>query len=318
MSHLIGRSGPRRVLGASLIAVAVGVVSVPAISSGDHAGPIVPGPATFPQQLDRILSARVHHTRLSVVRNTNARRIGRSLAGLRPTWVTGMIRYAKGQHPIRDEVRAWREITRIVRTANPHAGFDVTLNAKQYRDGGEIQRMMHRVRSRLNNDGWFFDFYSKAYRKRPRMIRAAIANAHAHGEWVGGNVFGLRKKRRKMPMRSDFLSVQDFRLRLNLRAVRSLGRRIPVVYHLHNDPARKRSGGCHFIRNLTTRGRRQLIQRRAAQQAKYRFRVSYPALFPECIRSRPGPGNGTFLYSYNAFRDPPMGRTIMRLLNLYD
>src|SRR5687767_13399051 len=124
MSHLVGKSGPRRVLGASLVAVAVGVVSVPAIGSGDHPGPVVPGPATFPQKLDRILSARVHHTRLSVVRNTNARRIGRSLAGLRPTWVTGMIRYAKGQHPIRDEVRAWREITRIVRTANPHAGFD--------------------------------------------------------------------------------------------------------------------------------------------------------------------------------------------------
>ncbi len=311
----MGKSGSGRVLAAAVVAIAV--VSLPATSSGDHPDPIVPGPATFPQRLDRIVSARVHHTRLSVVRNTNARRIGRSLAGLHPTWVTGMIRYAKGQHPNRDERRAWREITRIVRATNPQAGFDVTLNAKQYRDGGEIQRMMHRVRSKLHNDGWFFDFYSKAYRKRPRMIRAAIANAHAHGEWIGGNVFGLKRKR-KMPMRSDFLSVQDFRLRLNLNAVRGLGRLIPVVYHLNNDPGRKSSGGCHFIRRLTTKGRRELIQRRAAQQAKYRFRVSYPVLFPECIRSRPGPGSRTFLYSYNAFRDPPMGRTIIRLLNLYD
>ena len=116
----------------------------------------------------------------------------------------------------------------------------------------------------------------------------------------------------------DFLSVQDYRLRLNLNAVRKLGRRIPVVYHLNNDPAVESSGGCHFIKKLSTKGRRLLIQRRAAQQAKYRFRVSYPVLFPECKRKRPGQGTGSFLYSYNAFRDPPMGRTIARLLDIYD
>ncbi len=50
--------------------------------------------------------------------------------------------------------------------------------------------MMHRIRKKLDNDGWFFDFYSRAYQKRPRMIRAAIANAHAHGEWIGGTSSG--------------------------------------------------------------------------------------------------------------------------------
>ncbi len=156
-------------------------------------------PQAYAQQLSRIVSARVHHTRLSTVRNSNSRRVGRSLASLHPSWVSGLIRYAKGQHPKHDEVRSWREITRIVRAANPQAEFDVTLNAKQYRDGGELMRMMQRVRADLDNDGWFFDFYSTAFRKRPRMIRAAIASAHAHGEWIGGNVFGL-SHRRPMPL----------------------------------------------------------------------------------------------------------------------
>jgi hypothetical protein len=299
-------------------AVVLMLAVFPALSSGDHSGPIVPGPATFPQQLSRIVSARVHHTRLSVVRNTNARRIGRSLATLRPTWVSGLIRYAKGQHPNHREVRTWREITRIVRLASPQAQFDVTLNAKQYRDGDEIQRMMTRIRAALDNDGWFFDFYSTAYRKRPRMIRAAIASAHANGEWIGGNAFGL-SKHRPLPLRSDFLAVQDFRrLQLNQHAVRRLSSLLPVVYHLNNNPERPGSGGCQFIEGLTTAGRRTLIRHRAKQQARYGFRVSYPVLFPECLRNRPGPGDGSFLYSYNAFRDPPMARTIARMLDRYD
>jgi hypothetical protein len=224
------------------------------------------------------------------------------------------MRYAKGQHPIRREVRAWKEITRIVKTANPGAGFDVTLNAKQYRDGAEIHRMMRRVRARLDNDGWFFDFWSNVYEKRPRMIRAAIASAHAHGEWIGGNIFGLEKKR-PLPMRSDFFAIQDFRGRLNLRAVSRLPDRVPLLYHLENDPDRPHSGGCQFIKAMSNAKRRAFVRMRAKQQARYGFRFQYPVFYPECLRYR---RNRTFLQSYNAFRDPPMARTILKLLNRYD
>lgn len=266
--------------------------------------------------LERIVSARVEHTRISTVRNTNARRVGRSLASLHPSWVSGLIRYARGQHPKPSEVRAWREITRIVRSVNPSAQFDVTLNAEQYRNGKELRRMMHRVRKKLNNDGWFFDFYSTAFEVRPRMIRAAIESAHEHGEWIGGNVFGLAKKR-PLPVNSDFLAVQDFGFKLNLPAVRRLSARVPVMYHLNNNPRYPNSGGCQFMQRFTTARRRALIRRRARQQLRYGFRVSYPALFPVCKRKRRR-GEGDFLYSYNAFRDPPMDRTILRLLDRYD
>ena len=81
------------------------------------------------------------------------------------------------------------------------------------------------------------------------------------------------------------------------------------------DPDRPLSGGCHFIKEMTTAKRTALIRHRAHQQARYGFRFSYPALFPECMRYR---RNRTYLESYNAFRDPPMARTIMKMLNRYD
>ncbi len=271
---------------------------------------------TFPQQLSRIVSARVHHGRIATVRNSNSVKIGRALASLRPSWVSGLIRYREGQHPNPEEVRAWRMITGIVQATSPGAEFDVTLNARQYRNGKRLLRMMDKVRSRLDNDGWFLDFFSRAFQKRPRMIRAAIVSAHEHGEWIGGNVFGL-EKRRPLPMTADFYSVQDFHLKLNLGEVRRLSADKPIVYHVHNDPGKPRGGGCRFIQEFSTARRQKLIRHRAAQQLAYGFRVSYPALFPECVRTVPQ-SDRWFIFSYNAFRDPPMVRTIGRLLDRYD
>jgi hypothetical protein len=270
----------------------------------------------FPAQLSRIVSARVHHSRVATVRNTSSGRIGRALASLRPTWVTGLIRYRRGQRPNSAEVRAWRKVTGIIRTVSPEAEFDVVLNAKQYRDGHELLRMMDRVRTRLGNDGWFLDFFSTAFRKRPRMIRAAIADAHEHGEWIGGNVFGLAKDR-PVPLTADFYAVQDFHLKLDLGEVLSLSTLKPVVYHVHNDPGKPHGGGCRFVQKFSTARRRKLISHRAAQQLTFGFRVSYPVLFPVCVRTVPQ-ANRWFLFSYNAFRDPPMVPTIRRLLDRYD
>ena len=89
--------------------------------------------AGFAEAQSRIISARVWHTRIPTVPNANSRRIGRSLSALRPTWVTGLLRYARNQYPHRGEVRAWNQIRRIVRASSPHAQFDVVLNALQYR-----------------------------------------------------------------------------------------------------------------------------------------------------------------------------------------
>lgn len=309
----------RRVAVAGLVLSAI--LATAALTRDDGARAASAPAATSPQfgpALSRVISTRVFHTRLSTVRNSNARRIGRSLSTLHPTWVSGLLRYRRNQYPNRKEARAWREIRRVVHTRSPTAQFDVVLNALQYRTPAAITKAMRRIRAKLGNEGWFFDFFSTAFHKHPKMVRAAIASAHRHGEWVGGNVFGLASRRgQKLPRRADFLAVQDAVFHLNLRAVRRLAKRSQVVYHLHNHPDRQRGGGCRFIEALSSQQRRRFVKRRAAQGASRGFRVSYPVLFPECKRARPN-GPGTFLYSYNAFRDPPVLRAITRLLNRHD
>jgi hypothetical protein len=263
----------------------------------------------------RIISARFFHTRISTVRNSNAGKVGRALGSLQPTWVTGLLRYARHQYPSRAEVRAWNKIRRKVRARSPGAHFDVVLNADHYRTPAAIRLTMRRLRTKLGNEGWFFDFLSGSFRRNPKMVRAAISSAHKHGEWIGGNVFGIASNR-PLPSRVDFLSVQDHVFHLNLGAVRRLATGQRVIYHLNSDPAKAHSGSCRFIQRLNTRQRLGLVRRRAAQQPRVGFRFSYPVLFPQCVRPRKG--GGSFLAAYNAFRDPPMAREIGRLLDLYD
>jgi hypothetical protein len=298
-----------------LAAVAV-ALAIHASAGAVERPSVLPPVASFGPAQSRIVSVRVWHTRIATVPHTNSRRIGRSIATLHPTWVTGLLRYARDQYPHRSEVRAWHQIRRIVRTSSPGAQFDVVLNAMQYRTPRAMRTMMRRLRAKLNNDGWFLDFYSQAFRKHPRMIRAAINSAHGHGEWIGGNVFGIARHQ-PLPHQSDFFSVQDAGIHLNLKAVRHLARRRPVMYHLQNDPDRPRSGGCRFIRSFSDKRRRAMLRARAGQQAKYGFRFSYPALYPECLRRGPE-GHRTFLRAYNAFRHPRVAGEIARLLDRYD
>lgn len=302
----------------ALIGAGVAAAGGPAAAQEAPAAapPLPPAPATFPPAMSRIVHTRYWHTRLRPARNTTPRRVGRSLASLSPTWVSGLMRYARHQYPKRDEVRAWREVRRVVRMTSPGAQFDITLNADQYRTPRAIRTTMRRLRAKLGPEGWFFDFFSTAFRENPRMIKAAINSAHGHGEFIGGNVFGINSGR-PLPARADFWAVQDNVFNLDLKAVKKLAEKRPIMYHLHNKPQDQRSGGCRFIERMNTHRRRKLIKRRARQQRRFDFRFSYPVLFPECQRARPR-GPGTFLYSYNAFRDPPVAKTIGRMLDRYD
>ena len=298
------------------LAVAALVAAIPANADPADRPAVLPPVSAFPPAQSRIVSARVWHTRIATVPNTNARRIGRSLASLRPTWVTGLLRFARNQYPHKSEVHTWKQIRRIVATTSPGVQFDVVLNALQYRTPRAIRTMMRRLRARLGPEGWFFDFYSQAFRKHPRMIRAAINSAHGHGEWIGGNVFGIAGHP-KLPVHSDFFSVQDAGIHLNLKAVRHLAKRRPVMYHLQNDPDKPHSAGCRFIRKFSDKRRMGMIRGRARQQVRAGFRVSYPALFPMCMRRGPK-GHRTFLRAYNAFRHPKVAREIAHLLDRYD
>ena len=263
----------------------------------------------------RIATARVYQHGAWTVPNETPASVGRALARLEPTWVSSLVRFTASESPTAEEVKAWETIRKAVRAASPDAQFDIELNALEFRTPDEIREMMSAVRSKFDNDGWMFDFYTPAYRERPEVVEAAVEDAHDNGEWIGGNAFGLDKNP-PVPPGSDFIAVQDFGFKIDLAAVRKLAEQVPVAFHLGNSPGQAKSDGCVFIDSYTTAERTAYVSKRAKQQAGNNFRFGYPVFFPECAGEQGTPQAGIF--TFNAPRDGSLMDTIERLAHEHD
>ena len=162
--------------------------------------------------------------------------------------------------------------------------------------------------------GGVSDVPPPAGRRLPLGTAAAVASAHANGEFLGGNAFGIAQNPR-IPAGTDYIAVQDFGFNINLKAVRALAQRATIFFHLGNSPNLPNSDGCKFIERLSTAKRIAYIRMRAGQQAANSFRFAYPVFFPECERNR-GRREAT-IFTYNAPRDDPMMDTIGALMDQY-
>jgi hypothetical protein len=298
-----------------LSAIALGaLLALAGCGGGDDSNGTASLDAVAPDST-RIATVRVYQNNAWTVPGETPASVGRVLASLEPTWVSSLIRYQAGEAPMADEVSAWETISEAVLAKSPNATFGVELNAVEYRTPAAVQKQMREVRAKLHNDGWFFDFYTPAYRLRPEVVEAAISEAHSNGEWVGGNAFGLAANP-PVPPGSDFIAVQDFRFQIDLAAVRRLAQRIPVTFHLGNSPAFADSDGCVFIEGFSTARREAYVRERVEQQRSNDFRFGYPIFFPECERNSDAANPG--LFTYNAPRDGSMMSTIEGLMRKYN
>ena len=289
---------------AALAAAACAVIAAAALA-GPGSGESAAGPAPAPPDPSRIAWVRVYQDNKFIARGETPESIGAALAELRPTYVTSLIRYAAGERVRAREVAAWNTIREAVLATSPQAEFAIELNALQYPTVRSLNAMMARVRARYDNEGWLFDFYTTQTARKPGVMAAAVTNAHANGEWIGGNAFGIGKSP-KFPPGTDFLEVQDFGFRIDLDAVRELSERVPVHFHLGNSPGFPSSDGCVFIKGLSTLGRRNYVTRRAAPAGRLRLPLRLPGLLPG-VHPQPQHPAGADLHLQRTARRPDDG-----------
>lgn len=270
--------------------------------------------ALGPPDGSRITGVRMYQNGQYVAKGQTPQTIASTLASLKPTYVSALLRFGVGEKVRGREVQAWQTVVTAVRAANPEAQFSVELNALQYPKAKRLRRMMASIRAKLDNDGWLFDFYTPAAKQRPKVMRAAVQNAHANGEFIGGNAFGIANNPR-VPTGTDYIAVQDFDFHIDLSAVRKLAQRATVFFHLGNSPNLSYSDGCKFIEDFSARHRVRYVSMRARQQQANHFAFAYPVFFPECERDRSG-RNAT-LFTYDAPRDGTMMQTIASLMDQF-
>jgi hypothetical protein len=259
--------------------------------------------------------ARIYQGGKWVLPGETAESAGAALAQADPSYVSSLLRFKAGEDVTNKEVTAWNTVKAAVLAANPDAKFSIELNGLEYPTVKRMNAMMAKVRERFDNDGWLFDFYTPAAEKYPKVMAAAVASAHANGEFLGGNAFGIAKHP-KIPAGTDYIAVQDSKFQIDLDAVRDLAKRTTVFFHLGNSPGFANSDGCVFIEDYSTAQRAAYITRRAGQQDKYNFRFAYPVFFPECARNRNTPR--VEIFAFNATRDGAFFDTVGDLLERFD
>ena len=288
-------------------------VAAPDVGPVMDAGPTTPpsgGRPTVRQMLRRVVHARAFQALRWTVDRETPESVGRALASLRPTYVSGLVRLSSDEMLSDAQRRDFETIRRIVREASPDCQFDVVLNGHQYETPAAMRRKLEAVNDALRPDAWFFDFFFDAYTTGyANPLDAAVAWAHDHHEYIGGNTTGDDS----VP-RSDYAAlspvshagmVADGELDLKRAEIDRLHRRgFPVVMHINNDPQlAPTTESCYFMgesgiaRFDWDRARRaRWIGERAADQDSWNFRFMYPVFFPEC----------PLWHTYNATRDGDM------------
>ncbi len=300
-----------RCLGALCAALVVGGLSACARDGSADAASGSPGPPDG----SRSATVRIYQGGEWTVPGETPKTVGAALAKLKPTYVGNLVRYQADENITEEQVDGYNTVREAVLATSPDATFSIELNALEYKTAADVEKMMDTVRDRFDVDGWFFDFYTTAAQNHADVLDAAIENAHDHGEYLGGNAFGI-SGHPPIPEGTDFVAVQDSKFKIDLAAVRELAKRVPVGFHLGNAPELADSDGCVFIQQYSTAQRTAYIKERAGQQQANSFEFGYPVFFPECERD--SSSNNPGVYAYDALKDTPMLDTINELMDRYD
>lgn len=286
------------------------------------ADPTRPERPTIGRMLRRVVHARAYQNLRWTIDRETPESVGRALASLRPTYVSGLLRVASDETPSAEMVRDFNTIRRIVRESSPDCQFDVVLNAQHYESPAALRRKMEALTDAVRPDAWFFDFFYSAYRDGFRNpLDQGIAWAHEHRQYVGGNTTGDDS----VP-RSDFAAlspvshagmVADGELDLKRDEIQRLhDRGFPVLMHINNDPHfAPTTESCYFMgasgipRFDWSHDRRvRWIGERARDQEGWHFRFMYPVFFPEC----------PIWHTYNAPRDGDMMAVFADLMRRFN
>lgn len=295
---------PRDVVMMSPDVVAPRDAGMPAVDVGRPPRP------TLGQMLRRVVHARAYQNHRWTIDHESPESVGRALASLRPTYVSGLLRIASDEAVSAEQARDFDTIRRIVWASSPECQFDVVLNGQQYETPAALRRRLETVDDAVRPDAWFFDFFYDAYTSGYRNpLDQAVDWAHEHRQYIGGNT----TQSDSVP-RSDFAAlspvshagmVADGELDLKRDDIQRLhARGFAVLMHINNDPQfAPTTESCYFMGESGIARydwgydrRARWVGERARDQADWHFRFMYPVFFPEC----------PIWHTYNAPRDRDM------------
>lgn len=234
--------------------------------------------------------------------------VGAALAGLKPTYVSGLIYLQNITTVTQSMIDDWNTIRTAVLAQNPNARFDVEISLnpappapnEPFASPDALVAKMTTVDSELHPDAWWFDFYSDEENAAPDVIAAAVSYAHSHGQLIGGNVFGS-----KVPPGSDAVAFVDDPVsgsqfgfdfsRTEVTALKSSSPSTLLIGHLQSNAQNgSTTESCVYMTQWNESQRLSYLSYWASQQSSVGFTFMYPVFYPLC------PG----AYAFDPLQDP--------------
>jgi len=252
----------------------------------------------------RILQVRLFHSGTWTLSDSSQTpvTVGRTIASLHPSFVTGLVRVSDHGEISHSEEDGFNVIRTAVRSSAKACRFDIVLNAGDERSGELMVRHMNEISTRLHPDAWTFYVSPFDTSVNPDVLQEGIAAAHAEGQLVGyDGPLSL------VPEGIDYLVVRAWDLKVNRKQIDLLksSKHVPLIVELpttfDNQPS---PGTISYVQKLSTAERADILEDLAENQTLWGYRFAYPVFYPLYPAK----------HAFDATKDPILMVTIRSLL----
>lgn len=227
----------------------------------------------------RILQARIYHLGAWAIDDPadTPVTIGRTIASLRPSFVTGILRVPNHSVPGNAETEAYTTIRSAVRSSVKGCRFDIVIDAGIETSGTLFIRRMKEIDNRIQPDAWTLYVSPDDTAINPEVLAEAIAYAHAQGDMVGyDGPLSL------IPEGVDYIVVRAWNLQVNRDQLERLeSKHVPLIVELPTSFGTKEHPDCsRYIRDMDGSEKAALITQLAVNQSSWGYRLAYPLFYP--------------------------------------
>lgn len=227
----------------------------------------------------RVVQARLYHLGTWTLEDASQTpvTVGRTIASLRPSFVTGILRVADHGVPGNSESEAYMAIRAAVRTSVKGCRFDVVVGVGNETSGTLFVRRMKEIDSRIHPDAWTLFVSPEDTTISAEALSEAISYAHSQGDMVGyDGPLSL------VPEGVDYIVVRAWGLRITRPQLdRFSSRHLPLIVELPTTFGGKEHPDCtRYFREMDGSDRASILSRLAMNQEAWGYRFAYPIFYP--------------------------------------
>ena len=204
--------------------------------------------------------------------------IGRTLASLRPTFVTGLIRVPDYGGVSNAEAEAFKALRSTVLSVNKECKFDIVVNAGDESFGSIFVEHLKQINSKVHPDAWTFLVRPNDKEVNSLVLSKGVAYAHSCHQLVG-----FEGPLSLIPQGVDFIVIRAWDFKVNKSKIEALHSKhgVPVVVQLptafgRSSPPEVTS----YLDKMSAAERSSLMTQLAGGQKTFDYRFAYPLIYP--------------------------------------